>query len=96
MITFLVMLWISSAVILITSHLTISLLIDGHLHLGLWTKIALTLFSILGPVGLILEIVLLLQVIFDILKSSFTQIDSKNKKSKPSFKSILNPKTSIP
>ena len=59
--------WFISAVILVSAHLSAGLLIDGCMALGLWEKVAISLFILLGPLGLLLEAWLLFRVFADIL-----------------------------
>jgi hypothetical protein len=42
-------------------------LVDGRLDLGTWTRLGLMLFLILGPLGAVLEGLLLVTVLRDIL-----------------------------
>ena len=71
MIQFVAALWLCSSALIIASHILFSLLIDGHMKLGLWAKGALIVFSILGPLGVIFEAVLLYQVIKDVIKQTW-------------------------
>lgn len=58
--------WFYCAVTLITAHLLSAILIDGEVALGTWEKIALSLFVLLGPLGIMLEACLLIRVFSDI------------------------------
>ena len=66
MVNYILQLWICSAVILVSTHLAVALVIDRKIDLGLWTRGALLVFALLGPIGLILEAGLLVQVLNDL------------------------------
>lgn len=67
--------WLYCAVTLISAHLLSALLIDGEITLGTWGKTALVLFVLLGPLGVLLEACLLIQVFGDI-RSLIAEQDS--------------------
>ncbi len=62
----LVQIWLLSTLLILAVHLAVAYLIDRCLDFGTWTKAALLLFIVLGPLGVILETVLILQVLRDI------------------------------
>ena len=73
MVNFILQLWICSAVILVSTHLAVALVIDRKIDLGLWTRGALLVFALLGPIGMILEAGLLVQVLNDLRRQSLSE-----------------------
>jgi hypothetical protein len=63
-------LWGISAALILISHILPALVIDKRLALGTWDKMALTFFMLMGPLGLILEFILLGQVFRDIYQQA--------------------------
>jgi len=63
----LIELWTASALLILTLHLLPALLIDRRLALGTWTRLGLTLFVLLGPIGLLCELWLLSAVLADVV-----------------------------
>jgi len=59
-------LWLLCALFTLLLHLLPALIIDRRLALGTWTRIGLTFFVLLGPLGLLLECWLLSAVLADI------------------------------
>ena len=70
MINLILQIWFCSALIIVTTHLFSALVIDGHIDLGIWGKGALIIFSLIGPLGVLLEAILILYVLVDIKKQS--------------------------
>lgn len=59
-------LWLTCALLTGTIHIGISLAIDRRFTPGLWEKWALALFMACGPLGVCLEVLLVLKVWQDI------------------------------
>jgi hypothetical protein len=75
-------LWVYSAAGLITTHLVVAFIIDRSITLGLWAKGALLLFSLLGPLGAVLEAILLCSVLEEIARQKFSRRVAEKKQSK--------------
>jgi putative effector of murein hydrolase len=73
MIITLIELWLYSAIGLVATHLIIAFIVDKSITMGTWAKGALILFSLLGPLGVVLEAVLLFSVLKDIARQKITR-----------------------
>jgi hypothetical protein len=69
----LIELWMISAIALIATHLTVAFIVDRSISLGIWAKGALIVFSLLGPLGVLLEAVLLFSVLKGIANEKFSR-----------------------
>lgn len=72
MLTFTLCIWLSAGLTTCILHIGAAILIDGRVRLGLWEKLALTVFTILGPLGTLLEVWLLIMVLCDIQRMQGT------------------------
>jgi hypothetical protein len=68
--TTLLNIWICSAVIVCVLHFGSALLIDGQIRMGLWAKMGLAFFALLGPLGVLLETMLIWHIVADIIKEA--------------------------
>ncbi len=66
MLTFTLCIWLCASLTTCLLHIGATILIDGRVRLGLWEKLALAVFTILGPLGTLLELWLLIMVLCDI------------------------------
>ncbi|MBW2520867.1 MAG: hypothetical protein JRD88_11015 [Deltaproteobacteria bacterium] len=60
--------WVVSASLILAGHAFWAIILDKRLQFGIWTRIALSFFCILGPVGVLLEVMLLIQIFRDIFR----------------------------
>lgn len=83
--SFVLLVWICSVFLLIVIHLAAALAIDRRIALGTWDKTALILLSLLGPLGLCIEVLLLRQVFIDIRQQL-----PRRRKRRPRFRKRLS------
>ncbi len=60
--------WLRASLTTSILHIGAAILIDGQVRLGTWGKLGLTVFTILGPIGTLLELWLLTSVFRDIYR----------------------------
>jgi hypothetical protein len=66
MLTAIFLIWTVSAILVFTGHTLAALVLDGCLQIGTWTRVGRTVFVLFGPIGVLLEGLLLIHVIRDI------------------------------
>ncbi|HKK02095.1 MAG TPA: hypothetical protein VJ955_08005 [Desulfuromonadales bacterium] len=60
-------LWLFCATVIMAGYVLPALLVDRRLAFGTWTRVGLAIFVILGPVGVLLEALLLAAVCRDVV-----------------------------
>lgn len=84
--------WLISILLVFALYIFAQILVDGQVELWTWAKIGLVIFAILGPLGVVLELVLFAGVFNDIARQneSFWRNALKSEASMGSHKPVLD------